>query len=205
MKDEKRMAGNYEIIHAMQIGDTEIVVGENPDAAVGERYMCAFCESNLFFERFNDLIVSDDYPAIISQYGQRVHLQADKTRAELNTPELMGFEDKPVTAKDCNIITSSDDLHNQVIVIKPEVLRREYRKATCQIFLCNGGFGASPNSRGSACHCVNLFSGQGTRFERNDVLGILKDDQMPKWVKTALVKHQQKQEKAAKKRTEPER
>lgn len=33
------------------------------------------------------------------------------------------------------------------------------------------GFAASPNSRGSACYCVNLFSGKSTRFERSDVLG----------------------------------
>ena len=39
MNTEKRMAGDYEIIHAMHIGDTEIVVGENPTAAEGHRYM----------------------------------------------------------------------------------------------------------------------------------------------------------------------
>ena len=29
---EKRMAGDYEIIHALHIGDREIVLGENPSA-----------------------------------------------------------------------------------------------------------------------------------------------------------------------------
>jgi len=90
-------------------------------------------------------------------------------------------------------------------VIKPEVLRREYRRATSQIVYCDGGFGASPNSRGSACHCVNLFTGKGTRFERSDVLGILKEEQLPKWAKTGLMKHQQKQERANQKKHNPER
>ena len=44
MNKEKRMAGNYEIIHALQIGEKEIVIGEEPAAAPGQQYMCAFCE-----------------------------------------------------------------------------------------------------------------------------------------------------------------
>lgn len=205
MKDEKRMAGDYEIIHALHVGDAEVVVGENPDAAAGEKYMCAYCEANILFERYEEVCASDDYPEIIGIFGQRVMQQADKTRAELNAPEFLGIENSPVTARDCTLITSEDDLHNKVIVIKPEVLRREYRRATSQIVYCDGGFGASPNSRGSACHCVNLFTGKGTRFERSDVLGILKEEQLPKWAKTGLMKHQQKQERANQKKHNPER
>ena len=75
-----------------------------------------------------------------------------------------------------------------------EVLRREYRKATCQIALCDGGFGASPNSRGSACHCVNLYTGKSTRYERSDVLGVLEGNQIPKWAQQGLKRHQQEQQ-----------
>ena len=138
-------------------------------------------------------MASDDYPEIIGIYSQRVAKQAEKTRTELLTPELLGISDGPMTAQDCTFVTSGDDLHNKVIVIKPEVLRREYRKVTCQIALCDGGFGASPNSRGSACHCVNLYMGKSTRYERSDVLGVLEGEQVPKWAKTALKQHQEKQ------------
>ena len=44
MEKEKRMADEYEIIHAVQIGDREIVVGENPADTNGQKYMTAFCE-----------------------------------------------------------------------------------------------------------------------------------------------------------------
>ena len=43
---ERRMAGDYVIIHALHIGDREIVLGENPASKGDDRYMCAFCESN---------------------------------------------------------------------------------------------------------------------------------------------------------------
>lgn len=39
---EKRMAGDYEIIQGLHIGDREIVLGENPRDETGMKYMCAF-------------------------------------------------------------------------------------------------------------------------------------------------------------------
>ena len=61
MENEKRMAGEYEIIHAVQIGDRGIVVGENSADTNGQKYMTAFCESNELFARYDEVLVSDDY------------------------------------------------------------------------------------------------------------------------------------------------
>ena len=41
MSEAKRMAGPYEITHAIHIGDREIVLGENPADTDGVPYMCA--------------------------------------------------------------------------------------------------------------------------------------------------------------------
>ena len=49
---EKRMAGDYEIIHALHIGDREIVLGENPSAPEDERYVCAFCQQHEIFANY---------------------------------------------------------------------------------------------------------------------------------------------------------
>lgn len=192
MDGEKRMAGDYEIIHTMHIGDQEIVVGENPAAATGQMYMCAFCEQNELFTRYDDVLCSDDYPEIIGIFGQRVAEQADKTRIELNGPKTQGIANTPITVADCTPISSNDDLNSKVVVIRPDILRREYRRATNQVMLCDGGFGASPRSRGSACYCVNLYTGKTSRFERRDILGILKEDQIPKWAQHELQAQRQK-------------
>lgn len=42
MNDEhslRRMAGDYEIIQAIHIGDREIVLGEKPQSESGDKYM----------------------------------------------------------------------------------------------------------------------------------------------------------------------
>jgi hypothetical protein len=186
VENEKRMAGEYEIIHAVQIGDREIVVGENPADANGQKYMTAFCEANELFARYDEVLVSDDYPEIMKYFGERIAQQAEKTRAEMFTPKFQGIDVSPIMGEGCTPITGKDDLNGKVIVIRPEVLRREYRRATNQVKLCTGGFGASPNSRGSACFCKDVYSGKESRYERRDVLGVLTPEQRPEWVKYGL-------------------
>ena len=145
---EKRMAGDYEIIQAVQIGDREVVLGENPQDETGMKYMCAFCRQNALFAEYSEVMASDDFPEIVELFGQRVAEQAQKTHIELNKPRIQGIDDRPITAEGCIPISYEDDLHGKIVVIKPEVLRREYRRATRQLKLCMGGFGASPHSRG---------------------------------------------------------
>lgn len=184
--EEKRMAGDYEIIHALRVGDWEIVLGENPIGVGDERYMCAFCTENGLFASYTEIMVSDDYPELVKLFGERVAEQAEKTCVALNGPKIQGIPNAPITAEGCEVISYQDDLKGKVVVIKPEILRREYRHATCQLQLCTGGFGASPNSRGSACYCTELCSGKTSRFERSDILGTIAPEKLPEWAKHYL-------------------
>ena len=185
------MAGDYEIIQSMMIGDKEIVLGENPKDTGGLPYMCAFCEDNGIVARFYDAVGGDDFCEIAQEYGQRIAKQAEETRQALLN-ERAGLDGNSIiTAAQCEGISSKDDLHGKIIVIKPEALRREYRAATHQLKLCTGGFGASPNSRGSACFCINLRTGKESRFERRDVLGTMEPDKLPQWARDGLTAIQQ--------------
>ena len=199
---EKRMVGDYEIIFAVHIGDREVVVGEKPGFGNGDKYMCSLGESNGFVELHSEVIASDHYPEIMELFGQRISEQAHKVCMELSKPMIQGIPNAALTENDCTVISHNDDLNDKVIVIRPDVLRREYRVATHQVKLCTGGFGASPNSRGSAVYCTDLYSGEHSRFERRDVLGILNPDQMPKWVQHHLQIQQQKQKKKSSRREE---
>ena len=85
MQEEKRMAGDYEIIQALHIGDREIVIGENQAEPNGEFYMCAYCQSNGLFAAYTELMVSDEYAEIVKLFGKRVAEQAERARQELIT------------------------------------------------------------------------------------------------------------------------
>ena len=186
---DKRMAGDYEIIHAFHIGDKEIVIGENIEADDDERYMCAFCEKNEIMERYDDVIASDDFCEVAKLYADRLSEQAEKTRQATFKPKFQGIDTTPLTDKDCTLITADDYIKGKLIVIRQDALRQEYRMSTHQLKICTGGFGSHPYSRGSACFCVDLYSGQHSRFEREDVLGTLSEEQLPQWAKLGLERY----------------
>ena len=184
--ETKRMAGPYEITHAIHIGDREIVLGENPTDTDGTPYMCSYCESSDFFARYYDSVGGEDYAEIVGIFGERIKEQAEITQEKLRQECMDGEQSILVTEKDCTLITSEDDLNNQVVVIRADVLRPEYRSARYQLRLCTGGFGASPHSRGSACYCKDLVTGKNSRFERRDILGVMEPDELPQWVYDGL-------------------
>ena len=191
MNRAKRMAGGYEIIQAMMIGDKEIVLGENLSAAQGLTYMCAFCEDDGILIRFYEAIAGDDFCEIAQEYGERIAKQAEKTRQALLDEQARLDATGIITGEKCAVISSADDLNGKIIVIKPEVLRREYRTAAYQLKLCVGGFGASPNSRGSACFCTDLNTGKQSRYERRDILGTMEPEKLPRWAKERFAAIQQ--------------
>lgn len=184
--EAKRMAGPYEITHAIHIGDKEIVLGENTADTEGVPYMCAYCEANDIIASYYDSVGGEDYAEIVGIFGERIKEQAERTQEKLRQECLDGEQSILATEKDCTEITSEDDLNNRVVVIRADVLRPEYRSARYQLRLCTGGFGASPHSRGSACYCKDLVTGKDSRFERRDILGVMEPDELPQWVYDGL-------------------
>lgn len=201
---EKRMAGDYEVIQAVHIGDREIVLGENQKDETGMKYMCAFCQQNALLAQYSEVIGSDDFTEIAKLFGQRIEAQAEKTRIELMKPKIQGINDTPITAEGCTLLSHEDDLNGKFVVIKPEVLRREYRRATHQLKLCVGGFGASPHSRGTACYCIDLYTGKESRYERMDILGTMKEEDLPGWAKHGLLNIQQERVKKDQRKSKKE-
>ena len=184
---EKRMAGDYEIIHALHIGDREIVLGENSSAPEDERYVCAFCQQHEIFINYTEVMVSGDYPELVKLFGERVAEQAEKTRIALNGPKIQGIPNSAITAEDCGQVSYQEDIRGKVVVIR-------------QLQLCTSGSGAYPNSRGTACFCTELYSGQRARFERSDILGVIAPEDLPKWAKHYLELRQAEKERSSRDR-----
>ena len=184
--NEKRMVGDYEVIQAFQFGDREVVLGENLNAPPGELFLCAYAQRNDLFVQYFDAVVSDSYVEIAKLYVDRVVQQTDKTIAEMQYPHLEGVDRSIIAKEDYEPVYYEDDLRDKIVVIKPEVLRREYRQGPYQLRLCTGGFGASSKSRGNACFCRDLLTGKTSRFERLDIAGIMPMDKLPTWAKKGL-------------------
>lgn len=184
--NENRMVGDYNVITAFEIGNTEVLFGENPAAVLNERYLCCYSEYNGIFERYSDGYVSDDYAEIAELFGARIREAAQKIiRENAERDEKLG-DNSALGLGDCIPVKSDESLEGKVIVIRAEVLRPEYRAASNQLMLCSGGFGAQPNARGRSCFCTSLYEGKNRTFYRSDVLGTVPEDILPVWAKEGL-------------------
>lgn len=78
------------------------------------------------------------------------------------------------------------DYKGRLLVLKPTVLKESYRTSENQLFVAEGGFGCSPNSRGRKVFGKFLIDGEETNFNRDDFFGIIKDECIPEWAAEKL-------------------
>lgn len=194
MDEEKRMVDSYEVLHAIHIGDKEVLFGEDVES-VDTRYMVCFCgrDNPLGAEEFTEAQGSNDFLEMMTEFSDRVRSQLEAVKAER---ERIMVPLEPFTRGQCTPISGDTELEKSVAVIKPESLRPEYQTQDKQLVLVAGGFGTHAHSRGRAVYTTNLYSGKRARWNREDILGTLTPEQMPTWAKEklALIAERQKQQ-----------
>jgi hypothetical protein len=93
---------------------------------------------------------------------------------------------EPITPEQCTPNDYGENIENKVVAIRASCLWPEYRTADSQLVLATGGFGARANSTGRAVFTVNLYFGKESRWNREDILGVVKPEFMPDWAKEKL-------------------
>lgn len=73
------------------------------------------------------------------------------------------------------------DYTGRILVLKPSILKDEYKTPDYQLFLAEGGFGCSANARGRKIFGQFLLDGEKTHYQRSDFIGAIKDEYLPEW------------------------
>lgn len=184
-----------EVYQDMDIGDKSIMLGKIGAGEYSGKYVCSYIHPERGIYKYTDVMISEDYFEALNAFVQHVQEQADKTRIEITAPFFDGVNLEPIDVYGCRQLSEDDTLIGKVVVIKADVLRPEYQHSTYQLRLCTGGFGAYPHSRGSACFCKSLLTGEEGRFERDEILGTIDRDKLPLWAKQKLDAIQQQEKK----------
>ena len=181
MNEDVRKIGEYTVRNAIYMGGKEYVLCENMEDPHGLYYMTCVVRANDFYEYYDEVLSSDNYLKIAKLFTDRISsaIDAQIEEEKAHPPKLM-------TADMCDDFREQD-LVGKIIVIKADCLHPEYRTEAHQIVLCTGGNGARPNARGNAVFCESLTDGSKARFDRVDILGILKNECYPDWVKEKTV------------------
>ena len=92
--------------------------------------------------------------------------------------------------KQCEPNPEKLDYTGKVLLLSPNTLKEEYWSPENQLWLAESGFGCSPTARGRSILCTCLGDGEQTRWNRNDFVGVLKDEYLPDWAKESLKQYQ---------------
>lgn len=200
MSDEKRMLGDYEVKQSIHIGKKEVIFGVNETEKYS--FMVCYCtyDNPLSAPWPTEGVGTDNYLEAIQVFVDRVQAQIELVKEEQSR---FDFDLTPFTADDCIPDNQNENIVGKVVAIKAELNRYEYRHSAYQLILVDGGNGAT-GGRGQAVFGTCLADGKRARWERYDVLGVIKPEKMPDWAKKALVKIQ-KQEKEKKSHSREER
>lgn len=190
-----RKMSPLEMLNEITIGDRAIVIGKIHGGEFDGSYMTSYRHHENAWFKYTNVKISRDYLTIMDAYSQYISAQTDKTNIQIAASFFEGVDLEPIYAEGCKLLSEDDDLIGKVVVIKADVLRPEYQHSTYQLRLCEGGFGAHPHSRGSACFCKSLLTGKEGRFERDEVLGTIERDKLPLWAKQKLAEIERKKQK----------
>ena len=186
MKEEQRTIGEYTVRDSFSIGEYEIVLCENANAPKEREFLCGFVENNGIYERLYDCMVSDSYADIATVFGERIAEKAEEVQKEQEHVLRNVGDDRVFTAEDCEPVSHEDRIEDRIIVLRDDLLRPEYKHGSSQLFLCTGGFGAQGNPRGRTCFLTRLYDARQMQCRREDILGVMPEEQLPVWAKNGL-------------------
>lgn len=121
-------------------------------------------------DRNHDFVVQS-HPAVLDGF---VNLY----RKELSTLQMFD-------RTHCDTLTGQE-LAGKVLVMSPFTLKESYWAPENQLWLATGGFGCSPTASGRAVYATCLGDEEHVRWNREDFIGILKDEHLPDWAKAKL-------------------
>lgn len=85
-------------------------------------------------------------------------------------------ENNLFTPLDCQKAGYDVSISGKVVILSASSLPKNERSAEHQLYFCTGGFGSKPNPSGQAVFAVSLDSGEQTRWNRSDIMGIAKPE-----------------------------
>lgn len=75
---------------------------------------------------------------------------------------------------------------DKVVIVNHKCLREEYWTPENQLWLATDGFGCDPTKIGRAVYSTCLADDDRARWDRGDILGVIKDEYLPDWAREKL-------------------
>lgn len=185
MSEEKEIINeHYEVVSSMNIGGKRMILAVSNDKEEQYPYLKCIYTENELFGMYESVIASDSYPEAIKLYADDI--KAEAVQLELNQ-RAMGDAALPCYKPDeVRPVYFTDNIIGKVVAVEEKYLSNGYKDRGHQLYYVVGGSGAYPNSRGQACFSYDLYNGKKERIERYEVMGYMREDELPEFAKKTL-------------------
>ena len=185
MSEEKEIINeHYEVVSSMNIGGKRMILAVSNDKEEQYPYLKCIYTENELFGTYESVIASDSYPEAIKLYADDI--KAEAVQLELNQ-RAMGDAALPCYKPDeVRPVYFTDNIIGKVVAVEEKYLSNGYKDRGHQLYYVVGGSGAYPNSRGQACFSYDLYNGKKERIERYEVMGYMREDELPEFSKKTL-------------------
>ena len=185
MSEEKEIINeHYEVVSSMNIGGKRMILAVSNDKEEQYPYLKCIYTENELFGTYESVIASDSYPEAIKLYADDI--KAEAVQLELNQ-RAMGDAALPCYKPDeVRPVYFTDNIIGKVVAVEEKYLSDGYKDRGHQLYYVVGGSGAYPNSRGQACFSYDLYNGKKERIERYEVMGYMREDELPEFAKKTL-------------------
>ena len=185
MSEEKEIINeHYEVVSSMNIGGKRMILAVSNDKEEQYPYLKCIYTENELFGTYESVIPSDSYPEAIKLYADDI--KAEAVQLELNQ-RAMGDAALPCYKPDeVRPVYFTDNIIGKVVAVEEKYLSDGYKDRGHQLYYVVGGSGAYPNSRGQACFSYDLYNGKKERIERYEVMGYMREDELPEFAKKTL-------------------
>lgn len=167
----------YTVVYDIVLSDTHFIFAVD-DKKTENQYLICNMHIGDIFRNYNDSIVTSDYLSGLNEWNYRIATAISNLQQEQLNPAVLNKDS-------VELLSSNMSIKHKVVAVKSNVLLPESRYAQKQLKFVIGGFGAEGKS-GNAVICMGIESNQIERFDRQDILGVLKTDKIPSWAKDKI-------------------
>ena len=179
-------AGDYKITQRLRIGGRTLLMGHNPEDTEAPHLTCYQDVDFVGFPRFTEAVGSDYFEAV-ELFSQRLQQQVEAVKQQRTE---RGLPFAALTWEHCRKREPEESLVGKLVILKPTSLVPEYRSADYQLGYAVSGFGCQPGAGGRAVFFQELYSGEKSRWDIGDILGIADLDKLPEWAKAKVAEHE---------------
>lgn len=182
---------SYAIEQDINVDGKHYIFAVDENAEDGMYYFVCNANFNELFTLYTDYFACDNYAEAMIHWLSRLNTAFKEL---MHATEQLEAEigHKPQRLEKKAVDLSVSNYENKVCVVNAEYLVRGSDNEINQLVFIKHGNGTSPDLRGMACFGEQIYSGESVRWERYEILGVLKEEYIPDWAKEKITDLQNK-------------